>query len=234
MAKKAKRRQYKSGPKKGQFMSNRAIAAQRSGGRKKKRNPGRSVAKRAAAPKRRAAPSRAAPKRRRAAQSRAPARRRPARRNPRRVNIMKSITDGSVEAVQILIGKAAARSLPDLIGAPKEGNIGLAVQAATALVSGYIAGMFLSPNASRAILAGGLTAPLETLIVAYQIPWLSQALSPVSAANTLGAYARRGLGWSGMGAYAKRRPAPILIEERGMTGYVSSADRGIGIGYEGE
>jgi hypothetical protein len=131
-----------------------------------------------------------------------------------------------VEAVQILIGKAAARSLPDLVGAPKQGNIGLAVQAATALVTGYVAGMFLPQNAARAMMAGGLTAPLETLIVSYNVPWLGRALSPVSTATAVGAYAGAQIDSPRLSGYVKRRPAPMVMA-RGMSGYVSSADRGL-------
>ena len=85
---------------------------------------------------------------------------------------MTTFIDGAVEAGQILIGKAVARSIPDLANLPKEGNVGLAIQGGVALAAGFVADMFLSRDAARAILAGGLTAPLETLIVAYQVPWL--------------------------------------------------------------
>lgn len=219
MAKRKARRRYPKGhPKAGKFMSDRAIAASKAARKRKtKRNPGRTVAKRNA-PKRRAAPKRKATRRRS-----------PARRNPprRRVDIMGSLWDGSVEAVQILIGKAAARSLPDLVGAPKQGNLGLAVQAATALVTGYVAGMFLSPDAARAMMAGGLTAPIETLIVSYNVPWLGSALSPVTTAGAVGAYASGGGMMSPrLSGYVKRRPAPV-VAARGMSGYVSSADRGL-------
>lgn len=214
MAKRKARPRYPKGhPKAGKFMSNRAIAARRSSRKRKttRRNPGRTVAKRNAPRKRRAS-------------STVARRRRPARRNPpkRKVDIVGSLVDGSVEAVQILIGKAAVRSVPDLVGAPKQGNIGLAVQAATALVVGYVGGMFLSENAARAMMAGGLTAPLETLIVSYNVPWLGAALSPVSTMNGVAAYASR----PQLSGYVKRRPAPI-VAARGMAGYVSSADRGL-------
>jgi hypothetical protein len=225
MAKRTRPR-YKSGAKKGQFMSDRAIAASK-GGRKRtrrkattRRNPGRSVAVRKNAPAR---------KRRSPAKV---ARRRPARRNPpkRRLDILGSLMGGGIEAVQILVGKAAARSIPDLIRAPKEGNVGLAVQAATALVVGWGASMFLSPNAARAMLAGGLTAPIETLVVAYNVPWLSNALAPVTAANNVGAYARGRIGNGGMSGYVRARPS-IQIQERGLGGYVSSGDSGISPAY---
>lgn len=218
MAKRAARPRYKSGPKKGQFMSDRAIAASKSRARK---NPGRTVQ-----------PKRNPPRRRRPAASRrrAPARRAPARRNPparRPADLVGAFVDGSIEAAQILAGKAAARSLPDLLRLPKQGNIGLAVQAGTALALGWATGMFASDATARAVLAGGLTAPLETLVVAYRVPWLSTALSPVTATAELSSYA----GMRGLGSYA-RAPRPPLVLERGLAGYVSSAEVGIPAGYD--
>lgn len=218
MAKRKARPRYPKGhPKAGKFMSNRAIAARKAARSRSRKNPGRTVRKNA--------PKRRATTRKRTTTTK---RRSPTRRNPprRQIDVVGSLMDGSVEAVQILIGKAAARSLPDLVGAPKQGNIGLAVQAATALVVGWGAGMFLSENAARAMMAGGLTAPIETLIVSYNVPWLGRALSPVSTANGVAAYASRARIGNGLSGYVKRRPAPI-IQARGMSGYVSSADRGL-------
>lgn len=132
------------------------------------------------------------------------------------MDLVGSFTDGAIEAGQILVGKAVVRSVPDLAGLPKEGNVGLAVQAATALFAGFVSEMFLSKEASRAILAGGLTAPLETVIVAYQVPWLSGALSPVTQSATLGAYVRGG-GRASLGKYVRSRlPAS---NDRGLGAY---------------
>lgn len=142
---------HKSGPKKGQFRKRAA-----------RKNPA----------KRKAAPRRAA--------SRAP--RRAARRNPaRRLDVVKMLTRGTTMAAQVLIGKAATRAVPDLMNLPKGGNTGLAVQVATALGVGFIAQQFLSASAAAAILAGGLTAPVETLVVNMNVPYLSQYLSPNGA-----------------------------------------------------
>lgn len=138
------------------------------------------------------------------------------------MDLVASFTDGAIEAGQILVGKAVVRSVPDLAGLPKEGNVGLAVQAVTALVAGWAAEMFLSREASRAILAGGLTAPLETVIVAYQVPWLSGALSPVSATATLGAYVRGTRnGRAALGRYVRDR-APVSSNDRGLGSYAAA------------
>lgn len=224
MAKRRTPPRYKSGPKKGQFMSKRARAA-RKGGRKR-RNPGRTVAaknqprKRAPAKRRPAARKRAAPKRQN-----------PYHRNPRRrgMPIMRVFTDGIVEAGQILVGKAAVRTIPDLIpNVSKEGNMGIAIQAGTALVIGWVADMFLSKNAARAMTAGALTAPLETLIVAYRVPWISSALAPVSAQSSLQAYVR-GNGGS-LGRYARRPRIEAGSAERGLGRYAT--ERGMAYNYQ--
>lgn len=215
MAKRRTPPRYKSGPKKGQFMP-------RSARRRARRNPGRTVAPPVAAsnPRRR---------RRRRSTSRPRARRR-ARRNPPRRGlpaprqIVRTLTDGMIGAGQVLVGKAFVRSVPDLAGLPKEGNVGLAVQAAVALVGGILADMFLSKDASRAILYGGLSAPAETVIVAYKVPWLSQALSPVSATAGLSAYVMGGNGNMRLGAYARER-LQLVSNDRGLGSYVSASSR---------
>lgn len=176
MAKRRTPPRYKSGPKKGQFMSKRARAAHR-------RNPTRKAAAKSNPRKRRRSTAR---------RRSSPRRRRSYRRNPvRGISVkraVKTLMSGTVAAGQMLVGKAAVRSVPDLLGLPKEGNIGLAVQAATALVVGFVADMMLGKDAGTAITAGGLSAPLETLIVAYKVPWLSDALSPTTAQAGVGAY----------------------------------------------
>jgi hypothetical protein len=98
---------------------------------------------------------------------------------------------GGVAAVEVLVGKAAVRSIPQALNLPKEGNTGLAVQVATALAVAWAGSMFLPPQAAAALLAGGLTAPLETAIVAYDVPWLGQALSPTSQTAAVQGYVGR-------------------------------------------
>lgn len=164
---------HKSGPNKGRFKKR---------ARAKRRNPPRAAARRAAP--------------RRAAARRAPARRAPARRsyrrNPARPDVVKMLTRGTVTATQVLLGKAAARAVPDMLNLPKGGNQGLAVQVATALGVGYVAAMFFTQTTAAAILAGGLTAPIETLIVQAQLPYLSQYLSPNGSGVVAGYVPRAG------------------------------------------
>ena len=177
---------YKSGPKRGQFMSKRARSSKK---KTRRRNIGRTVAAAGTS-------------------------------NPRR-NLMGTLMDATIEAGQILVGKAAVRTIPDLAGLPRAGNLGIAVQAGTALALGFVANMFVSRSAARAITAGALTAPLETLIVSYQIPWLSQALSPVAASGNLSSYvqgAKLGQpgGSAGIGRYVRAPRVSRVSAARGM------------------
>lgn len=211
MAKRRMPPRYKSGPKKGQFMSKRARASRKGGRKRARRNPGRTVpaATNPARRRRRKSPARARPRKR-------------ARRNPprKRLDIVRSLTDGAIEAGQVLIGKAAVRSVPDLMALPKEGNVGLAVQAGVALALGWAAEMFLSKDAARALLAGGLTAPLETVIVAYRVPWLAPALSPVTQTATLSSYVMGANNNARLGRYARERLA--VSNDRGLGSYASA------------
>lgn len=146
----------------------------------------------------------------------------------RKSGIIGGLIDGAVEATQVLIGKAATRSVVDLTGLPKQGNAGLATQVGVALAIGYVADMFMSKSASRALLAGGLTAPIETLIVAYNVPWLSTALSPTTQNAELGAYV---MGASvppnpnSLSAYVRRKPVAAAGATRGVAGYAGGGAR---------
>lgn len=203
---------HKSGPKKGQFMSRRRAAP------KRKRARSRAVVavsrpRKSASPKRRRAlPRQAAPR----------ARSRARRRNPPRFSvraITKQLTDGAMDATLVLAGKAATRTIPLAANLPKDGNIGLAVQALTAVVVGMIAQRVLSPSRARMVVAGGLSAPLETLVVSYNVPFLAPALSPTEGDAQIGAY--------GMGGYVA---APIGPGANGVGGYVQE-DPGLGQYY---
>jgi len=173
------------------------------------KGPARKPAARKAAP-RKAAPRKAAP--RKAARRRNPPR-------PKAPQIMDTLMKGGIQASQILVGEAVVRSVPQLAGMPKEGPMGLAVQAGTALVAGYVATMFLSRSAAAAITAGGLAAPIRTFIVAQDFPWIGRALSPVQVQANVGAYVmpkriprRVAPPKPGVGVYANRLPmmGPVI------------------------
>ena len=117
----------------------------------------------------------AARKRRRAPRRR----RRTYRRNqPRQIRgIARQLTQGATDALQVLAGKAVARTLPQMLGMGIENATGIAIQAAVAIGVGMVGRQFFGAAAGKMMLAGALTAPVETLIVAANIPILSPALS---------------------------------------------------------
>lgn len=70
---------------------------------------------------------------------------------------------GVIDAAEVLVGKGAARVVPGMIGMDRESTTGLIAQAAVGAIAG-IGASYLSPNAGKMVLAGGFTAPLESLI----------------------------------------------------------------------
>jgi hypothetical protein len=143
------------------------------------------------------------------AKKRAPARR-TRRRSTRRRNpgVVGQLRTGIKDAAGVVVGKAGARILPTLVpGIPKTGPMGLAVQAAAALALGFVADQVASRDTARMVLAGALSAPLETAAVAYNVPLLGRALDPVASAAQVAAVngsvgsLRRLSGARRMGAY---------------------------------
>jgi len=116
-------------------------------------------------------------------------RRRAARRNPPAPDFVRMFMDGAVEAAEIIVGKTGARVVPGFLNLPRTGNVGLAVQAAVAVGLGYVASIVAGPNVGAAVLAGGLTAPLEDLAVRYNIPVVGPALAIPAGGGTTGMYA---------------------------------------------
>lgn len=119
------------------------------------------------------------------------------RRNPRRPNVVKTLTNGSITATQILAGKVAVRAAPDLLRLPKTGNAGVAVQIAIAVTLGLVGDMFLKRTTAATLMAGALTVPIENLAYAAQIPYVSTYLSPNAQAEGVSGYVRPGKGIAG-------------------------------------
>ena len=87
-----------------------------------------------------------------------------------------NLMGGVMDAGEVLIGKVAVRTIPGLVGAPTDGNLGLIIQGLSAVLAGGLAHTFVNHNAGKMVLAGGLAAPLESLIKALNIPMISSAL----------------------------------------------------------
>lgn len=196
---------YKSGPKKGQFMSR--------GSRRRRRNPGKAASK----------PRRSRGPRPILIAENPGRRRRRRRRNPGMPTIVRQLTGGLKDAAAIVGGEAVARIIPTVAKLPKEGAIGLGVQAASAVAAGYVAHKALGRDVARMVLAGGLSAPLKTALVAANIPFLSPALSPKTQAQNLGAY-------KGLRAYVQpTNGVGRYVTAGGMGAYVQPRDRaGVG------
>lgn len=107
------------------------------------------------------------------------------RRNPPRTNLVNMLMDGALGAVEVVGGKVAVRALPGVVGLPSTGTTGLAVQAAVAVGLGWVVDMVAGPDVARTVLAGGLAAPLETVLAGLNIPVVSPAVG-----GTMGAYVR--------------------------------------------
>ena len=80
------------------------------------------------------------------------------------------------------------------------------MQVAAALAAGYV-GRFISPNASKMMLAGGLAAPIESYVKSLNLPIISAALGD-------------GEGYYAVGAW----PAPAAISGYPVGAGVGDAD----------
>lgn len=99
--------------------------------------------------------------------------------------------------------------------------MGLAIQGGLALMIGLFGSRFLPRNAGKMLMAGALSAPVETAIVSWDVPFLADALSPATAAAQVGAY-------YGMNAYVYEPGAPSL------NAYVMPSEAPALAGYEYE
>jgi hypothetical protein len=108
---------------------------------------------------------------------------------------------GVKDAAGVVIGKAATRMVSGLIpfGA-NTGLMGAAKQVLVAVGVGYGAHRVMGKEFARMVVAGGIAAPLETLVKGLNIPLLSPALAAGDGAYAaLGAYPRALP--AGVGAY---------------------------------
>lgn len=86
------------------------------------------------------------------------------------------LMEGVVDAGEIVVGKAAVRLVPSLFGWTRGTMMNLIAQSATAVVLGYAGHSWISRNAGKMLLAGGLASPIEDMIKSANIPMLSAAL----------------------------------------------------------
>ena len=151
-------------------------------------------------------------------------RRRRRRKNvPTLKGITQDVTTGAVDAVQVLAGKAAARIIPEQLGIPKEGTTGIAAQAAVAVAVGIFGRQLFGADVAKMMMAGALTAPVESIIVQADVPVLGPALS---AYPQFRAYVQPG---AGDRLPSNRIPALSAWPDVGLEAYDDGA--GYGSGY---
>lgn len=101
--------------------------------------------------------------------------RRSFRRNP---SIVSQVTRGLSDGFFVVLGKAAARSIPGFVGInSRTGVMGAAVQGLTGILVGMVGGRFLGSERTRMLVAGAWSGAVESLVTSFNIPVLSPALA---------------------------------------------------------
>lgn len=114
--------------------------------------------------------------------------------------IMAQLTQGAVDALGVVTGKAASRAIPALVGLNQTGPMGVAIQAGAAIAAGWLGNM-VNRNFGRMALAGGLSGIVEGFIKVANIPVISAALGDEYDA-VMGAYVTSGAADEALGLYA--------------------------------
>lgn len=112
--------------------------------------------------------------------------------------VMGRVTQGAVDGVWVVGGKAVTNALPSLIGLSPTGALGLGVKALAAVAAGYIFGMF-SANAGKLATASGFASIYEPFIVGLNLPLISPALADddygyAAYPDTISSYPESGVG----------------------------------------
>lgn len=112
------------------------------------------------------------------------------------------LTTGVQDAAFIVGGKAVTNIIAGFIPIGGGMALDLAKKAAAALAAGYV-GRFISPSASRMMLAGGLAGVVEGFIKQMNIPLISSALSEYDTGYfAVGAYPQAAV--PGVSAYPQQ------------------------------
>lgn len=144
------------------------------------------------------------------------------RRNPRG-GFLQVLLGAGMDAVAIEGGRLASRILPTALNkalpADKQldvsGAMGVGLQIASGVAAAFVAEK-VRRGTGRLVLAGAMTAPLESLLAKAQIPIVSEALGAypiefqlgtfqpgIGTVGTVGSYPRALPSASGMGAYPR-------------------------------
>jgi hypothetical protein len=107
---------------------------------------------------------------------------------------MRTLTDGAVNALYVIGGKAASRAIGNAIPLPQTGATGIAVKVGVALGVGMVADAVLPNKAKPFVVAGALMSPIESILVSMNIPFVS---------GNLGSYVRPRAVRANMGSYVQ-------------------------------
>lgn len=85
------------------------------------------------------------------------------RKNPFGGRIVTQLVEGAKGAGAVVIGKAAGRTIANMLPLPKDTVVGsIGAQLASALLLGMVGRRFLPANIANYVFVGALTAPVET------------------------------------------------------------------------
>lgn len=92
--------------------------------------------------------------------------------------MVRTLTEGATGALAAIVGKAAARAIPQQFGLSTVGTMGIATQGGVALLLGIVASKLpMARKHAPFIVAGALMAPMEEIVRSLNIPVLSPALA---------------------------------------------------------
>lgn len=94
-----------------------------------------------------------------------------------RGGIVQRVTEGVKGAIGVVAGKVASRAIPTMIGLPRTGTMGIAVQALTGVVLAPFVGRMVGGDFGKAFLWGAFASPVESLVVRLNLPVVAPALS---------------------------------------------------------
>lgn len=90
--------------------------------------------------------------------------------------MMGRVMEGLKGGAGVVLGKAAVRAIPTMVGIPRTGMLGIGAQAAIGVVLAPFVDRFLR-GWGKPFLYGAFAAPLESLAVSLNLPVVGPALS---------------------------------------------------------
>ena len=148
-----------------------------------------------------------------------PRRRRTYRRNPGFTprGIIGQITQGAVDAGWAVGGKAAVRIVRARVGQEPGTPMAILTELGTGIVGAYALRRFLrSTNGAKMFLAGAFMAPVESVIKAANVPFISPALGDDGTVPYISGYVAPGEVYPGGGLAGYSQQGEGLYDNAGM------------------